>query len=179
MNLKSGAFIINLNVAQSFSSRIFNFYSVFKLVAMLKKIVDNQYVLVTIHLNFLLWAGFLPSSKAPSLVTASQTGLPWIWMLRLSLDDLSHLWTFSLPLPTCCPPPLTSASTDPTALVGVAPSSPVARCFLWWHSRRWVAIMYLVLYFPLDWIWKFPISSSFWYTYCLFKEQSEECGEYI
>ena len=54
MNLKSGAFIINLNVAQSFSSRIFNFYSVFKLVAMLKKIVDNQYVLVTIHLNFLL-----------------------------------------------------------------------------------------------------------------------------
>ena len=89
MNLKSGAFIINLNVAQSFSSRIFNFYSVFKLVAMLKKIVDNQYVLVTIHPNFLLWAGFLPSSKAPSLVTASQTGLPWI----LDAPTLSR-WSF-------------------------------------------------------------------------------------
>lgn len=131
---------------------------------MLKKIVDNQYVLVTIHLTFLLWASFLPSSKAPSLVAASQTGLPWI----LDAPTLSR-WSFPFvdllsPTAYLLPPTLSLSLRWPYCPGGGSTFLPAMQCLLWWHSKRSVAIMYLVLCFPLG-----AISSSFWYTYLPFQ----------
>lgn len=114
---------------------------------MVKKIVDNQYGLVPSS-----WLSFCELVSCPALrchlwSLPPKLGSLGFWMLLLSLDDLSHWWTLSLPLPTCRPLPLTSAFTDPIAL-GL-PFLPAIQYLLWWHSRRSVAIMYLVVFFPL------------------------------
>lgn len=114
------------------------------------------------------WLSFCELASCPALrhhlwSLPPKLGSLGFWMLLLSLDDLSHVDLLS-PTAYLLPPTLSLSLRWPYCPGGGSTFLPAMQCLLWWHSKRSVAIMYLVLCFPLG-----AISSSFWYTYLPFQ----------